>query len=69
MAAFGQLLRGGKYVGNYGYGDVERLARGALDDDPEGYRREFLSLVKLADSLTPKDGAAPVKDMVSDIAH
>ncbi|HEV8334386.1 MAG TPA: VWA domain-containing protein [Steroidobacteraceae bacterium] len=69
VAAFGQLLRGGKYVGNYGYGDVERLARGALDDDPEGYRREFLSLVKLADSLTPKDGAAPVKDMVSDIAH
>ena len=58
VAAFGQLLRGGKYVGNYGYGDVERLARGALDDDPEGYRREFLSLVKLADSLTPKDGAA-----------
>ena len=34
VAAFGQLLRGGKYVGNYGYGDVERLARGALDDDP-----------------------------------
>jgi Ca-activated chloride channel family protein len=70
VAAFGQLLRGGKYVGNYGYGDVEQLARGALDDDPEGYRREFLSLVKLADSLTPKDGAAPEKeDMVSDIAH
>jgi Ca-activated chloride channel family protein len=65
VAAFGQLLRGGKYVGNYGYGDVARLARDALDDDPEGYRREFLSLVKLADSLTPKDGAA----QVSDIAH
>jgi Ca-activated chloride channel family protein len=64
VAAFGQLLRGGKYVGNYGYGDVERLARGALDEDPEGYRREFLSLVKLAGSLTPKETA-----QVSDVAH
>jgi Ca-activated chloride channel family protein len=63
VAAFGQLLRGGKYVGNYGYGDVERLARGALDEDPEGYRREFVSLVKLADSLTPKDGAARMSDI------
>jgi Ca-activated chloride channel family protein len=64
VAAFGQLLRGGKYVGNFDYGDVEQLARGALGEDPEGYRREFVSLVKLADSLTPKDTA-----QVSDIAH
>jgi Ca-activated chloride channel family protein len=66
VAAFGQLLRGGKYVGNFGCGDVERLARGALDQDPDGYRREFLSLVKLADTLTPREGAAA---QVSDIAH
>ena len=65
VAAFGQLLRGGKYVGNFGYDDVERLARGALDEDHDGYRREFVSLVKLADSLTPREGAA----QVSDIAH
>jgi len=65
VAAFGQLLRGGKYVGNFGYDDVEKLARGALDQDPDGYRREFVSLVKLADSLTPHDGA----ERVSDIAH
>jgi len=66
VAAFGQLLRGGKYVGNFGYDDVERLARGALDEDPEGYRREFLSLVKLADSLTPTSTDTA---KVSDIAH
>ena len=70
VAAFGQLLRGGKYVGNFGYKDVEQLARGALVDDlgedTEGYRREFVSLVKLADSLTPKPKAAA---QVSDIAH
>lgn len=65
VAAFGQLLRGGKYVGNFGYDDVARLAQGALDEDPQGYRREFLSLVKLADSLTPEPGAA----QVSDVAH
>jgi len=65
VAAFGQLLRGGKYVGNFGYGDVEKLARGGIGDDPDGYRREFLSLVRLADSLTPR---VETKDMVSDIA-
>lgn len=69
VAAFGQLLRGGKYVGNFGYDDVERLARGALAEDPQGYRREFLSLVKLADSLTPEPGAAQVSDVMSDVAH
>jgi Ca-activated chloride channel family protein len=55
VAAFGQLLRGGKYVGSYTYRDVENLAKSALGDDQNGYRREFASLVKLADSLTPKD--------------
>ncbi len=62
VAAFGQLLRGGKYVGNFGYDDVARLARGALDEDPEGYRREFLSLVKLAGSMAPA-GAAQVSEV------
>ena len=64
VAAFGQLLKGGKYVGDFGFDDVAQLARGALDEDPEGYRREFLSLVKLAQSLTPA-GAA----QVSEVAH
>lgn len=55
VAAFGQLLRGGKYLGGFGYEDVAALAKGALDQDGEGYRREFVSLVKLAQSLTPQD--------------
>ena len=62
VAAFGQLLRGGKYVGNFSYDDVARLARGALAEDEEGYRREFLSLVKLAGSMTPT-GAAQVSEV------
>jgi Ca-activated chloride channel family protein len=53
VAAFGQLLRGGKYVGSYSYDDVAALAKTALSDDSEGYRREFVSLVKLADTLAP----------------
>jgi len=51
VAAFGQLLRGGEYLGDYDYEDVLKLAAGARGADPQGYRGEFLGLVKLADSL------------------
>ncbi|MDP6674979.1 MAG: DUF3520 domain-containing protein, partial [Gammaproteobacteria bacterium] len=54
VAAFGQLLSGGEYVGNYELADVAELAAGARGDDPFGYRGEFLGLVRLADSLTPQ---------------
>jgi len=53
VAAFGQLLRGGKYIEGFGYRDIVALAKGGLSEDNEGYRREFVSLVKLADSLRP----------------
>jgi Ca-activated chloride channel family protein len=53
VAAFGQLLRGGKYLGSYSYADVTNLASGALTADRDGYRREFVSLVALASMLTP----------------
>jgi Ca-activated chloride channel family protein len=51
VAAFGQLLRGGKYTGDFGYDDVARLARDARGQDSSGYRGEFLTLVNLAKSL------------------
>jgi len=54
VAAFGQLLRGGKYIEGFGYQDIVSLAKGGLSKDDEGYRREFVSLVKLADSLQPE---------------
>ena len=53
VAAFGQLLRGGRYTGDYGYDDVIALAQGARGDDPFGYRNEFISLVRLAQSVSP----------------
>jgi len=50
VAAFGQLLRGGRYTGDYGYEDVLADASAARGADPFGYRSEFLNLVRLAGS-------------------
>jgi Ca-activated chloride channel family protein len=58
VAAFGQILRGGKYTGGFRYDDVVALAQGALGEDREGYRRELISLVKLAQGLTADADAA-----------
>ncbi len=57
VAAFGQLLKGGKYTGAYAYDDIIALARSARGEDLFGYRAEFISLVRLAQSLseTPKN--------------
>jgi len=51
VAAFGDLLRGGRYAGNLGYEDVLKLARAAKGDDRFGYRGEFLQMVRTAASL------------------
>ncbi|MDQ5909635.1 MAG: Ca-activated chloride channel [Pseudomonadota bacterium] len=56
VAGFGQLLRGGRYTGSFGYDDVLTLAREARGTDPYGYRGEFLKLVSLAQSLDPGKG-------------
>ncbi|MFO1423927.1 MAG: VWA domain-containing protein [Candidatus Competibacteraceae bacterium] len=56
VAGFGQILRGGRYTGRFGYDDVLALARAARDPDPHGYRGEFLTLVGLAKSLDPSQG-------------
>jgi Ca-activated chloride channel family protein len=57
VAAFGQLLKGGKYTGAYTYDDVIALAQGAKGEDRFGYRAEFINLVRLARtaSALPKD--------------
>ena len=51
VAGFGQLLKGGQYTGKFSFGDIAKLAHGARGEDRFGYRGEFLSLVKLAQSL------------------
>lgn len=50
VAGFGQLLRGGRYMGDFSYDDVAELAAGAKGGDPFGYRAEFVNLVRLAKS-------------------
>lgn len=51
VAAFGQILKGGDYTGDYSYDDVIELAQEGKGADPYGYRAEFIKLVRLAKSL------------------
>lgn len=46
VAAFGMLLRESEYVKSFAYNDVIRLAESARGTDKEGYRAEFITLVK-----------------------
>jgi Ca-activated chloride channel family protein len=50
VAAFGQILRGGQYTGDFGYDDVIALAQANKGEDEFGYRSEFVNLVRLAKS-------------------
>jgi Ca-activated chloride channel family protein len=51
VAAFGQKLRGGDFLEDFGYDDIARLARTSRGTDPHGYRSEFMQLVELAATL------------------
>ena len=50
VAAFGQVLRGGRYTGSFSYDEVVSLAQSAKGEDRFGYRAEFINLVRLAKS-------------------
>ncbi|MBS0563882.1 MAG: VWA domain-containing protein [Proteobacteria bacterium] len=52
IAGFGQLLRGGTYLGRWGWADAIALAEGARGEDPFGYRAEAVQLMRLAQSLS-----------------
>lgn len=54
IAGFGQLLRGSAYLGDWSWGDAIALASGALGADAFGYRREAVSLMRLAESLSQR---------------
>jgi Ca-activated chloride channel family protein len=51
VAAFGQRLRGENAVDNFAYGKIAELANAARGADPEGYRAEFVRLVRMAETL------------------
>ena len=52
VAGFGQLLRGSVYTGGWTWADAIALAEANTGDDPFGYRREAVTLMRLAESLT-----------------
>ncbi|HSD37590.1 MAG TPA: VWA domain-containing protein [Rhodocyclaceae bacterium] len=54
VAGYGQLLRGGKYAGQWSYADARALAAGSIGADRFGYRGEFLRLVDLAQALSTR---------------
>lgn len=51
VATFGMLLRDSEYKGNATFQQVIKLAENAKGVDKEGYRAEFISLVKLAEKI------------------
>jgi Ca-activated chloride channel family protein len=55
VAAWGMLLRGSEFCRGYTLAEVAALARGAVGEDPNGYRSEFVRLVETAGSLNLLD--------------
>lgn len=53
-AAFGELLRGGKYSGNFGWPQTLELARNTQSPDRHGLRRQFVQLIEKAQQLSSK---------------
>lgn len=51
MAGFGELLRGGTFLGSWDWTDAIALAQTSKGDDPFGYRAEAVTLMRLAESL------------------
>ncbi|TNF20880.1 MAG: DUF3520 domain-containing protein [Rhodobacteraceae bacterium] len=51
IAGFGQILRGGDYLGDWSFGDAIALANGAKGEDAFGYRAEAVRLMRLAETL------------------
>jgi Ca-activated chloride channel family protein len=54
VAEFGMLLRDSKFKGNATYEDAYDLANGALGDDEEGYRAEFIEMVESCAQMNGK---------------
>jgi Ca-activated chloride channel family protein len=51
VAAFAQRLRGEQQVADYSYADIAALANSARGVDADGYRAEFVKLVRMTQAL------------------
>jgi Ca-activated chloride channel family protein len=56
VAAFAELLRGGRYSGSMSYDDVLAIVGGARGEDPFGYRSELIELVRAAKAARSMPG-------------
>ena len=54
VAGFGLLLRESQYIDDMTYDDIERIASQSTGSDTHGARREFIELVRNAQSLDPQ---------------
>ena len=59
VAAFAQRLRGERAVAGFAYGSIVELANDARGSAPEGYRAEFVRLVRLAETMGAVGRSAP----------
>ncbi|MEM8796335.1 MAG: VWA domain-containing protein [Pseudomonadota bacterium] len=50
VAAFGQYLKGSAYIEDFSLTEIEALAEAARGPDRNGYRAEFLTILKLAET-------------------
>lgn len=62
IAGFGQVLRGGRYTGQWSLADARALATRGVGDDRFGYRGEALRLMDLAGSLAASGTLQPVAE-------
>lgn len=54
VASFGMLLRDSEFKGNSSLADVLEMAKGAKGEDEEGYRAEFIQLVRSTQLVAEK---------------
>jgi Ca-activated chloride channel family protein len=52
VVEFGMLLRNSRHVGDGSFDAVLERARGAVGDDPQGYRAEFIDMVRRAKEVS-----------------
>ena len=62
LAAYADLLRGGKNSGKFNWNDVKQLAASVSMPDSWGYRAEFMGLLEQASRLTGPEDVAQISE-------
>ena len=58
VAGFAELLRGGQYLGDWGWDEAQALAQESKGQDANGYRGELMQLISMAKLLDDKAAVA-----------